>query len=120
VGDRILVTYHVQTNAAHSHLELEDPLPACLETINPAMPPIAERFPLPIDAETNSLKLSHVELRYARTLLYFEKAPPGRNVYMVMGKVIVPGKFSWPAAEVRPMYDQRFLGTTVAGKVHVE
>jgi uncharacterized protein YfaS (alpha-2-macroglobulin family) len=109
-GDNILVTYTINTDQMHSHLELEDQLPACLETVNAHLPPISENFHLPVDAGANTLVLSHAELRFARTLLYFEKAPPGRNVYSVLGRVIVPGVFHWPSTQLRAMYDSRFYG----------
>jgi alpha-2-macroglobulin len=83
-GDQILVTYNLDVDRAHSHLELEDQLPAGLETVNPKMQALAEHYQLPIEAGVNALQLSHVELRFARTVLYFEKAAPGRNVYSVL------------------------------------
>ncbi|MEY2490575.1 MAG: alpha-2-macroglobulin [Verrucomicrobiota bacterium] len=119
-GDRILVSYQLELDQAHSHLEIEDQLPACLETVNPDLPPIVENFKLSTDAGVNTLKLSHVELRFARTLLYFENGLPGRNVYSVLAQVIVPGTFRWPATQARPMYDNRFSSTSAAAVVHVE
>ena len=83
-GDSILVSYQLDFAQAQSHLEIEDQLPACLETVNPDLPPIAENFKLPIDAGVNTLKLAHVELRFARTLLYFDRGQPGRNLYAVL------------------------------------
>ena len=119
-GDLILVSYHLSTDRPHSYLELEDQLPACLETINPKLPHVTENFPLPIEAGVNTLKLSHVELRFARTLLYFQNAPPGRNAYSVLCRVIVPGVFRWPATQARPMYDSRFSGISESMVVHVQ
>jgi uncharacterized protein YfaS (alpha-2-macroglobulin family) len=87
---------------------VEDQLPACLETINPKLPLIAQYFQLPIEAGVNTLPLSHVDLRFARTMLYFDKVLPGPNVYKVLARVITPGVFHWPGTQVRPLYDSRF------------
>jgi uncharacterized protein YfaS (alpha-2-macroglobulin family) len=87
-------------------------LPACFETVNPKLPLIAENFHLPIEAGVNTLPLSHVELRFARTLLYFDRAAPGRNVYSVIARVTAAGAFHWPGTQVRPLYDSRYSGTS--------
>ncbi len=119
-GDKILVTYNLDLDRAHSHLELEDQLPACLETENPKMQALAEHYQLPIEAGVNTLQLSHVELRFARTLLYFEKAAPGPNVYSVLTQVMFPGTFHWPSTQVRPMYDSRFSAVSESRMVTVQ
>ena len=117
-GDQVLLTYHVNTHAPHSHLELEDQLPACLETVNPLLPAIAGNFPLPIDAGVNQLTLSHVELRTVRTLLYFDEAPAGESTYSILARVIVPGTFAWPSTQIRAMYDSRFSAMSLPGTVN--
>ena len=112
LGDQILTTYRLNADKPHSYVEVEDQLPACLETVNPKLPLIAEHFHLPIEAGVNTLPLSHVEQRSERTVLYFEKTLPGRNVYSVLARVTTPGVFSWPATQMRPMYDSRFSGVS--------
>ena len=114
LGDQVLVTYRLNTDRVHNYLELEDQLPACFETANYKMPMIAQYFQLPIEAGVNTLSLSHVELRFARTLLYFEKAVPGRNAYSVLARISSAGVFHWPATQVRPMYDSRFTARSGA------
>ena len=78
---------------------------------------LAEHFSVPVEAGVNALKLSHYEMRFSRTLLYFEQAPAGRGVYAVIAKVIVPGVFQWPSTQARPMYDSRFAGASPATRV---
>ena len=112
LGDQILVTYLMNADTPHSYVEIEDQLPACLETINPKLPLIAKYFQLPIEAGVNTLPLSHVELRFARTLLYFDKVLPGRNAYSVLSRVTNAGVFHWPGTQVRPLYDSRFSDTS--------
>jgi len=112
------VTYRLNADKPHSYIELEDQLPACFETVNPKLPLIAQYFELPIEAGVNTLPLSHVELRFARTLLYFDQAPPGRNIYSVLARVIAAGMFHWPGTQVRPMYDSRFAGVSGSVTVH--
>jgi uncharacterized protein YfaS (alpha-2-macroglobulin family) len=118
LGDQILITYRLDADRAHSFLEIEDQLPACFETVNPNHPMVAQYFNLPIEAGVNTLPLSNVELRFARTLLYFDKANPGRNLYSVLARVIAAGSFHWPATQVRPMYDSRYGGTSGATIVY--
>lgn len=112
LGDQILVTYRMNADKPHSYVEIEDQLPACLETVNPKLPLIAKYFQLPIEAGVNTLPLSHVELRFARTLLYFDKVSPGRNAYSVLSRVTNAGVFHWPGTQVRPLYDSRFSDTS--------
>jgi uncharacterized protein YfaS (alpha-2-macroglobulin family) len=118
LGDQVLVTYRLNADKPHSYIELEDQLPACFETVNPKLPLIAQYFELPIEAGVNTLPLSHVELRFARTLLYFDQAPPGRNIYSVLARVKAAGVFHWPGTQVRPMYDSRFAGVSGSVIVH--
>ena len=120
LGDQILVTYLLNADKPHSYVEVEDQLPACFETVNPKLPMIAEYFKLPIEAGVNTLPLSQVELRFSRTLLYFDKTLPGRNVYSVLARVTTAGAFHWPGTQVRPMYDSRFAGVSDSMIVHAE
>jgi uncharacterized protein YfaS (alpha-2-macroglobulin family) len=120
LGDQILITYRLEADKPHSFLEVEDQLPACFETINPNHPMVAQYFKLPIEAGVNTLSLSNVELRFARTLLYFDKANPGRNLYSVLARVTAAGAFHWPATQVRPMYDSRFSGRSESVIVHAQ
>ena len=81
---------------------------------------IARYFKLPIEAGVNTLPLGHVELKFARTSLYFEKTKPGRNLYSVLARVTAAGIFHWPATQVRPMYDSRFGGLSDTMLVNVK
>jgi uncharacterized protein YfaS (alpha-2-macroglobulin family) len=119
-GDQVMVTYELNSAQAHSYLEIEDQLPAGFETVNPRMPMVMQYFRVPIEAGVNTLALSHVELRYSRTLLYFDRALPGRNVYSVVARVVAPGTFHWPATQARPLYDSRFSGLTESAVIHVQ
>ncbi len=120
LGDQVLVTYLLNADKPHSYIEVEDQLPACFETVNPKLPMIAQYFKLPIEAGVNTLPLSLVELRFSRTLLYFDKTLPGRNVYSVLARVTTAGAFHWPGTQVRPMYDSRFAGVSDSMIVHAE
>ena len=75
LGDQVLVTYQLTTERPHSYIEVEDQLPACLETVNPKLPLIAEYYKLPVEAGVNTLPLSHVEQRTAATNAQLEKDP---------------------------------------------
>jgi uncharacterized protein YfaS (alpha-2-macroglobulin family) len=118
LGDEVLVTYELNADKPHSYIEVEDQLPACLETVNPKLPLIADYFKLPVEAGVNTLPLSNVEERAESTKLYFEKTLPGRNVYSVLERVATAGVFHWPGTQLRPMYDSRFFGFSDATIVH--
>lgn len=118
LGDQILVTYKLNTDKPHSYIEVEDQLPACLETVNPKLPLIADYFKLPVEAGVNTLPLSNVEERAESTKLYFEKTLPGHSVYSVLERVATAGVFHWPGTQLRPMYDSRFFGFSDATIIH--
>jgi uncharacterized protein YfaS (alpha-2-macroglobulin family) len=118
LGDQVLVTYQLNTDRPHNYIEVEDQLPACLETVNRKLPFLAEYFKVPIEAGVNTLPLSNVEERAECTKLYFEKTVPGRNVYFVLERVATAGVFHWPGTQLRPMYDSRFFGFSEATIVH--
>jgi uncharacterized protein YfaS (alpha-2-macroglobulin family) len=118
LGDQVLVTYQLTTDKPHNYLEVEDQLPACLETVNRQLPFLAKYFNVPIEAGVNTLPLSNVEERAECTKLYFEKTAPGRNVYFVLERVATAGVFHWPGTQLRPMYDSRFFGFSDATTVH--
>lgn len=117
LGDHILVTFALQADRPHSYLEIEDQLPACLETVNSQLPLIAQFFKFPIETGANTLALSNAELRTDRTVLYFDRTKPGRNIYSILSRVGVAGTFRWPCTQVRPMYDSRFGGVSEAAVV---
>jgi uncharacterized protein YfaS (alpha-2-macroglobulin family) len=118
LGDQILVTYQLSVDKSHSYIEVEDQLPACLETVNPKLPLIADYFNLPVEAGVSTLPLSNVEERVECTKLYFEKTLPGRNVYSVLERVGTAGIFHWPGTQLRSMYDSRFFGFSDATIIH--
>ena len=120
LGDEILITYQLNANKPHSYLALEDQLPACFETINPNLPMIAEYFKLPIEAGVNTLSLSHADMYFARTVLYFDKAPAGRNIYATVARVTAAGTYHWPGVQVQPLYDTRFHSFAGASMVSAQ
>jgi uncharacterized protein YfaS (alpha-2-macroglobulin family) len=117
-GDQLLITYELSSGNKHSHLRLEDALPGCIEVVNPLLPPVVELFHLPEESEANTMELAGVELRMARSLLFFKEADRGKNVYSVIARVNIPGAFQWPHAQVNPMYDKRFSGFSLPRTVH--
>jgi uncharacterized protein YfaS (alpha-2-macroglobulin family) len=114
LGDEILVTYRLQSDKNHYYIALVDELPAGLETVNFNLAQVAEFYSLPKDAGDNDLHLDHSELRDRSANLYFNNMPEGSHTYSMLARVTSPGRFSWPATSVTPMYEPRFgaLGGT--------
>ena len=114
LGDEILVTYRLQSDKNHYYIALVDELPAGLETVNFNLAQVAEFYSLPKDAGDNGLHLDHSELRDRSANLYFNSLPEGSHTYSMLARVTSPGRFSWPATSVTPMYEPRFgaLGGT--------
>lgn len=117
-GDQLLITYELSSDSEHSHLRLEDAVPGCIEIVNPLLPPVVELFHLPEDNESNTMTLTSVEFRQAKSMFFFKEADQGRNVYSVIARVNIPGTFTWPRSQVNPMYDHRYFGFSQPQTVH--
>jgi uncharacterized protein YfaS (alpha-2-macroglobulin family) len=119
LGDRLLVTYRVQTPGLHHFVALEDMLPAGLETVNPDLALFAKSFELPETGDAVLLDLSHKELRDDTTNLYFDEVRPGAGIYSTLARATAVGEFIWPATQIVPMYDSRFGGLSASSACHV-
>jgi uncharacterized protein YfaS (alpha-2-macroglobulin family) len=108
LGDELLVTYRIQSDRQHHYLALVDELPAGIETVNFNLAQVAQFYALPPNAEGNTLSLSHSELRDRSANLYFDRMPEGAHTYSLLARVTAAGQFTWPAADLTPMYEPRF------------
>lgn len=118
IGDEVLITFRLVTEKDHHYVALTDLLPAAFEVVNPDIQLIGRFYQLPAEANSYIPSLSNVERRDQETRLYFDFLSKGMNTYSVVARVTSAGSFSWPGAQVVPMYDARFHGMTPGLKVY--
>ena len=110
LGDEVLISYRFKLSQPHSFLALEDALPAGLEVVNPNLALFGKLYP--VEDIAKPVALSHSEMHDSRTDLYFDEASMGLHSYAVLARATAGGSFSWPAAQIYPMYDSRFNART--------
>jgi uncharacterized protein YfaS (alpha-2-macroglobulin family) len=112
LGDELLITYRFQSSKPQSFLALEDALPAGIEVLNPNLALFAKFYQVPEEQGVATASLSHSEMRDSRTNLFFDESPAGLQSYSVLARATAAGSFTWPAAQISPMYDSRFYSRT--------
>ena len=112
LGDELLVTYRFQAPKPQSFLALEDNLPAGVEVLNPDLALFGKFYQVPEESGVATAVLSHSQLRDSRACLYFDEVGSGLHSYSVLARATAAGTFSWPAAQISPMYDSRFYART--------
>ncbi len=112
LGDELLITYRFQSDKPQSFLALEDPLPACIEVLNPNLDLFGKFYKVPGEAGVQTATLSHSEMRDSRTVLFFDEVPADLLSCPVLARATAAGTFTWPAAQISPMYDSRFYSRT--------
>jgi uncharacterized protein YfaS (alpha-2-macroglobulin family) len=112
LGDELLITYRFQSAKPQSFLALEDALPAGIEVLNPNLALFAKSYSVHDEAGVATAFLSHSEMRDSRTGLFFDESPAGLQSYSVLARATAAGSFTWPAAQISPMYDSRFYSRT--------
>lgn len=120
LGDEILITYRVLSKRHHYYAALTDELPAGLETVNFNLAQVAEFYELPEDADGNTLRLSHSELRDQQANLYFNHVDAGTRSYSILARATSAGQFTWPSTQISPMYETKFSGLSAPAKVFVQ
>jgi len=112
LGDEILITYRFQPAKSQSFLALEDALPAGIEVLNPNLALFAKFYEVAEEPGVATASLSHSEMRDSRTVLFFDESPARLQSYSVLARATSAGSFTWPAAQISPMYDSRFYSRT--------
>ena len=111
VGDRVVVTLHIETARPGHFVVIDDPLPAILEAINPAFQTrIAGEGPRQRDWISD-----HREMRRDRVLYFCDHLAPGSYVIRYLARVRMAGNVLAGATKAEEMYrPERFgLGETV-------
>lgn len=112
LGDELLITYRFQSANPQSFLALEDALPACIEVLNPNLELFGKFYQVPVETGVQTASLSHSEMRDSRTVFFFDEVSAGLLSCPVLARATSAGTFTWPAAQISPMYDSRFYSRT--------
>ena len=110
LGDQLLISYRFSCDKPQSYVALEDLLPAGIEVVNPDLAMFGKTYSIPDQPGVPNAWLSHSEIRDQQTNLYFDKLEAGVHAYTVLARATAAGSFIWPATQISPMYDSRFLG----------
>ncbi len=118
IGDEVLITYRLLSDANHYYVAVEDELAGAFEVVNPNLPLVARTYRLPENTDGDEAQLSHSEHRDQKTMLYFNQIGAGKSTYAVLARVVGAGRFRWPGAQVTPMYDSRYSAVSEATMLH--
>ncbi len=110
LGDQILISYRFNSDKPQSYVAVEDLLPAGLEVVNPNLALFGKFYAIPQEPGVEEAWLSHSALRDQQVNLYFNSLPAAPAGYAVLARATAAGSFIWPATQIQPMYDSRFLG----------
>jgi uncharacterized protein YfaS (alpha-2-macroglobulin family) len=119
LGDEVLVTYTVTSTRPQNFVEIEDELPACLESVNPELALIRQFYPA-ANTSGDTLTPSASERRDSSTSVYFDSLPAGTGTCSVLCRVTVAGEFQWPATQVSPLYDKSISGASTSSRLTVK
>ncbi len=109
VGDRVLVTLHVDVRRPAQYLAVDDPLPAIFEAINPAFKSQETRAGEVLGRDWLS---DHHELREDRALFFADRIYPGQYTIRYLARVRAAGTATAPSAKIEEMYHPERFGLT--------
>ncbi|MBM4273200.1 MAG: hypothetical protein FJ134_01885 [Deltaproteobacteria bacterium] len=133
VGDLVKVRVLMDAGGkGQRYVVLDDPLPAGLVAINPALK-TEERGPdrSGSDEDGNGAEYvtaegafrfwaNHVEIRDDRVLAFCDRIYSGTYVFEYFARAVCEGKFVWPAAKAAAMYAPTVNGYTPVGELIVK
>jgi len=112
-------------NTRRYHVALVDPLPAGLESINPALA-VAENVPGPVEEPAPyrwwwwGPWYEHQNLRDARAEAFASLLWEGVYQYTYVARATTPGSFVVPPAKAEEMYSPEVFGRSATDRVIVE
>jgi uncharacterized protein YfaS (alpha-2-macroglobulin family) len=110
VGDRVLVTLHVNVHERAKYMVIDDPLPANLEAINPEFHTQEARSS---GTEDGAWWMSdYREIRKDRCLSFANFVEPGTYVLRYLARVRAAGTVTAPPAKAEEMYHSERCGFT--------
>ena len=137
-GARVRVTLTMVAESQRTHVALVDPLPAGLESLNPALAitqTVTEPTegsidgPYPIDGGVASARIAegwwgrwyeHEQLRDDRTEAFTTLLPAGTYTYSYVARATTPGSYVVPPTRAEEMYAPETFGRTATDHLVVE
>jgi alpha-2-macroglobulin len=116
VGDTLRITLEVKSSEARRFLVVDDPLPAGLEAVDPALATSSWSFGAR-DAFMESSFWDHHEVRDDRVLFFRDLMQPGKLVFRYLAKVSFFGEFQAPPVRAEEMYSPEVFGRGPATNV---
>ena len=133
-GTRVRVTLTMVAESQRTHVALVDPLPAGLESLNPALA-VTQTVPAdpPTDVEFAGEAMTivccdgwwgrwyeHEQLRDDRTEAFTTLLPAGTYTYSYIARATTPGTFVVPPTRAEEMYAPETFGRTATDKMIIE
>ncbi len=125
-GARVRVRIDMVTNTRRYHVALVDPLPAGLESINPALA-VSERVPGDNSSHVQPYArwwwgpwYEHQNLRDERAEAFTSLLWEGVYQYSYVTRATTPGEFVVPPAKAEEMYSPEVFGRSGSDKVVIE
>ena len=124
-GARVRVRIDMVANTRRYHVALVDPLPAGLESINPALA-ISENVPGEQSNEPTPYRwwwgpwYEHQNLRDARAEAFTSLLWDGVYQYSYVARATTPGDYVVPPAKAEEMYSPEVFGRSASDRVIVE
>jgi uncharacterized protein YfaS (alpha-2-macroglobulin family) len=112
VGDRVLVTLHVQVHDTSKYMVIDDPLPATLEAINPEFRSREARSSSALAEDGTWWKSDFNEIRKDRCLSFANYVEPGTYTLRYLARVRAAGTVTAPSAKAEEMYHPERCGLT--------
>ncbi len=124
-GARVRITVDLVANSRRYHVALIDPLPAGLESINPALA-VSEDVPAGDPAQASPRWwwwgpwYEHQNLRDARAEAFTSLLWEGVYQYSYVARATTPGSYVVPPARAEEMYSPEVFGRSATDRVIVE
>jgi uncharacterized protein YfaS (alpha-2-macroglobulin family) len=112
VGDRVLVTLHVEVHETAKYMVIDDPLPATLEAINPEFRTQQARSTKALEEDGNWWMSDFHEIRKDRCLSFADYVEPGTYTFRYLARVRAAGAVTAPPAKAEEMYHPERCGFT--------
>jgi uncharacterized protein YfaS (alpha-2-macroglobulin family) len=112
VGDRVLVTLHVQVHDTSKYMVIDDPLPATLEAINPEFRSREARSSSALTEDGTWWMSNFSEIRKDRCLSFANYVEPGTYTLRYLARVRAAGTVTAPSAKAEEMYHPERCGLT--------
>jgi hypothetical protein len=130
-GARVRVTLTMVAESQRTHVALIDPLPAGLESLNPALA-VTQTTVEPTDVTTDGSATAwemegwwgrwyeHEQLRDDRTEAFTTLLPAGTYTYSYVARATTPGSYVVPPTRAEEMYAPETFGRTATDHLVVE